>query len=253
MRKPPTIAGAGGAGAAIIGQGASMLEIKLPDFLGPILFYGGLAVAIGYVGWWAIYYWRRFGLEPPVLVIAVGLLIAIGGTAWLMLRPQPSSRPQVANFEFVRNQHVDAQEGPQTAAMYRAQFARSGTGRLRVFLEYGGLGADLEKSTPARVTLHEFRDYVAGDPIELLLVSQLPPSASGEDQFSWGDRSSGKPLPIGNYQARIVVMDDAGNQQRFYFAMMIGIRNGRPYPAPIPAEAEDGSPSFKHISQWDHR
>jgi hypothetical protein len=152
--------------------------------------------------------------------------------------------------QFVKNQHVNAQEGPQVAAMYQAQFARTGTARLRVFLQYGGLGADFEKGSPARVPLTEFHDYVLDDGIQLPLVTRLPPSASGEDQFSWGSPTSGNPLPVGKFQARIVIMDDAGNQQKFYFAMLIGVRNGRAYPEPIPAETDDGSPSFKYISQW---
>jgi hypothetical protein len=176
---------------------------------------------------------KTITVEPSYL-ISFGLIVAIAGVVWqwqrgsappVMANPQPSAQgvmPNVGPFtknQIMRRYDFASSEVTKSAVSYTAEYSVTGK-HLRAFLEYQSADFGVVIS-PNRVQLADLRDFVKGTPLVIPVVSRI--ETDSRVSFSFGAYENQKPiLFIGNYRARIRLIDDDGTEQRYYFLLTGG-------------------------------
>jgi hypothetical protein len=137
----------------------------------------------------------------------------------------PATKPPQA--EFVKNQHLvldlpnrSAPNEWWDAISYHAEYVSSGK-HLIAYLEYQGVEMNVI-AKPTRVQLHEFRNFLRNGDLTLSIVMREA-RPDGQFNFIWGaDLTKEEALFLGNYRERIVLVDDLGKEQRYYFLITGG-------------------------------
>jgi hypothetical protein len=183
--------------------------------------------------------------------VAAGI-IAIVGWASISTRTTIATDAPTPRVQFVKNQRLQLEpfksSGPNEwwdAISYHAEYVSSGK-HLMAYLEYQT--ADMAVFIrPTRMQLRDSQNFLRNGDLTLsVIIREERPD--GQFNFIWGaDLTKEKAVFLGNYRARIVLVDDNGNEQRYYFLITGGtimntdVLGGKfiPYPNFITAENLD--------------
>lgn len=189
-------------------------------------------------------FWPVVGMSGGILF---SMLFSAASFALIVTKYNPSVASGTAPAEkklpeFVKEQRVYMQFNPSAsgdAVTYHAFFSATGP-RSRFFIEYSQIDFPLQlPSQPNRVLLKDIRDFARGDDVTITVVTRVPdPKKPGNSTFWFGDPKNNFQFYVGNYRARIVVTDDVGNEQYYYFLLVPGVRrdDAVSYPDVIPKD-----------------
>jgi hypothetical protein len=129
--------------------------------------------------------------------------------------------------KFVKNQRLQLEpfksSGPNEwwdAISYHAEYVSSGK-HLAAYLEYSDANMGVFVR-PTRIQLRDSQNFLRNGDLTLSVIMREERS-DGRFNFIWGaDITKEKALFLGNYRARIVLVDDYGSEQRYYFLITGG-------------------------------
>jgi hypothetical protein len=135
--------------------------------------------------------------------------------------------------------------GERDAISYHAEYVSTGK-HLMAYLEYQDANMAVFIK-PTRMQLHDSQNFLQNGDLTLLVIMREE-RPDGQFNFIWGgDLTKERAVFFGDYRARIVLVDDNGNEQRYYFLITGGtimntdVPSGKlvPYPFFIAVENLD--------------
>jgi hypothetical protein len=179
----------------------------------------------------------------------IGQLLISNSPTESIANQNPPSKIEPVGTQFVKNQQLQLEPFKSStlaewwdAISYHAEYTATGK-HLTAYLEYQS--ADMIVMVkPNRVQLTDLHDFLRNGNLKLsVIMRHIRPD--GMFEFVWGtDITKNPALYLGNNRARIVLVDDRGKEQRFYFLVTDGliwntdVPGGKliPYPNFVPAE-----------------
>jgi hypothetical protein len=171
---------------------------------------------------------------PPALLVSLAAILWIGqllignSPTESIANQNPRSKSQPVEAQFVKNQQLQLEPFKSSklnewwdAISYHAEYTATGK-HLTAYLEYQSVDM-IAMVKPNRIQLTDFHDFLRNGDLKLsVIMRHILPDAMFE--FVWGTDITKKPvLFLGNNRARIVLVDDRGKEQRFYFLVTDGL------------------------------